>query len=215
MAHRVSHFRRLGLYSAVLLLALGALFCLVFPRVGYSVILDEAPEAADLVLVMGGDFYGPRLIKGAELAILGYAPAVLISGPPYQGRPEGEFAIDFAERLGYPRSLFRAFGHNARSTIDEAVAIRHELDRRGVKRVLMVTSAYHSRRASLVLRLFCPGVRFTSVPAGDFQYHPERWWSDPYSRRVCFSEWGKITGSVLVAYPVDVIGRSFGAKGVN
>src|ERR1700682_3474853 len=33
-------------------------------------------------------------------------PVVLISGTPYQGRPEGEVAIEFLAKQGYPTRLF-------------------------------------------------------------------------------------------------------------
>jgi len=169
---------------------------------GSFLICSETPQRADLILVIGGDFYGPRVLKGADLAVQGYAPLVLISGPPYQqGRPEGEFAVNFLETKGYPRRLFQVFGHNAGSTIDEAIAVRAELRRRNAHRVLLVTSAYHSRRADIVFRLFCPGIHFISVPAPDNHYDPSRWWSDPSSRRLFFSECEKIVGSVLVMYP--------------
>jgi uncharacterized SAM-binding protein YcdF (DUF218 family) len=179
----------------------------VAPNAGNFLVCSETPQKADLILVLGGDFYGPRVLKGADLAVQGYAPLVLISGPPYQldphqqERPEGEFAIDFLATRGYPRRYFQAFGHHARSTISEAIVVCGELHRRNVHRVLLVTSAYHSRRADIVFRLFCPGIHFISVPAPDAHYDPSRWWSDRGSRTLFFSECKKIAGSVLVAYP--------------
>ena len=172
-------------------------------RVGYSLICSQTPQRADLILVLGGEFYGPRVLTAADLALKGYAPLVLISGPPYQdGRPEGEFAIEYLATQGYPRRLFAVFGHTAHSTVDEAIALAPELRRRRVKRVILVTSAYHSRRADIVVRLFCgSGIQFISVPAPDSYYSPERWWDDPGSRKMFFSEWRKIIGSVFLAYP--------------
>jgi uncharacterized SAM-binding protein YcdF (DUF218 family) len=143
------------------------------------------------------------VVKAADLAMQGYAPLVLISGPPYgDGRPEGDFAIEFLTAHGYPKQLFAVFGHTARSTIEEAVALAPELRRRKVRRVILVTSAYHSRRADIVVRLFCDnGIQFISVPAPDQVYTPDRWWDDPNSRKVFLSEWMKIIGSVLWIYP--------------
>jgi len=177
-------------------------------KIGYTLICSEVPEPADLILVLGGEFYGPRVFKAGDLALAGYAPLVLISGPPYQnGRPEGEFAIEYLAQHGYPRRLFAVFGHHAGSTIEEAIALRPELHRRGVKRVILVTSAYHSRRADIVAKLFCGGgIRFISVPAPDQFYTPERWWDDPGSRKMFVSEWRKILGSVLVAFPEYLLG---------
>jgi uncharacterized SAM-binding protein YcdF (DUF218 family) len=172
--------------------------------------LSEAPQSADLILVLAGNFYGPRVLKGADLAVKGYAPRLLISGTPYQGRFEGEFAIAFLAKQGYRTSEFESFNHNSNSTVDEAAALRPELVRRGVKRVLLVTASFHSRRSAIVFRLFCPGIQFISVPAEDPQYHPNNWWTDPSSKRLFFSEWTKILGTLAVAYPKYCISRVFG-----
>ena len=197
------HLKLLAVTGTLLLVVVGTVLwkSLIAPRIGYSLICSEAPRPADLILVLGGEFFGPRVLKGAELGKYGYAPLVMISGPPYQGRPEGESAIDFLEQRGYPRSMFCAFGHTATSTVGEAIAVAQELRRRRVTRVLLVTSAYHSRRADVVLRLFSSGIQFTSVPAPDSHYIPDHWSDDPESRAIFFSEWRKLLGSVLVAYP--------------
>ena len=174
---------------------------------GNYLICSQTPQSADLVLVLAGDFWGPRVVKGAQLAVEGYAPLALMSGTPYQGRPDGELAIEFLAKQGYPTHLFESFGHNAHSTIEEAIVLRPDLARRGVRRVLLVTSAYHSRRAAIVFRLFCPGIQFLSIPAPDLQYHPDGWWKDPDSRRLFFSEWSKILGTILIVYPKYCVER--------
>lgn len=174
---------------------------------GNFLVYSQPPEPADLILVMGGDFWGPRVTAAAELAQRGFAPLVLISGPPYRDRPEGELAVDSLVKQGYPSGWFAVFGHNETSTLGEVLALRGELTRRHVRWVLVVTSDYHSRRCALLFRLFCPGFHFTFAPAPDSHYHAERWWSDPSSRALFFSEWSKILGSVLVAYPAYRINR--------
>lgn len=193
----------------ILTAVLGIRWQATLTSLGSFLVDSQPPRRADLILVLGGDFWGPRVLTGAELARLRYAPIALISGPPYRGRPEGEFAVDFLVQKGYPRELFQVFGHHADSTIAEANALRGERARRHVRRVLLVTSAYHSRRATIVLTLFCPGVRFISVPAPDSHYHAAGWWNDDSSRQLFFSEWAKILGSLLVAYPTYAISRLF------
>src|SRR5579863_1347877 len=70
---------------------------------GEFLVCPDRPEHADLILVMGGDFLGQRVLKGADLGAKGFAPVVLISGPPYGWRPEGELAVEFLVDHGYPR----------------------------------------------------------------------------------------------------------------
>ena len=199
------------------LIGAGVLVCLaatafawrvrILTGIGYSIIDSQTPRRSDLILVLGGDFWGPRVVKGADLAVQGYGPVVLISGPPYDHQPEGELAISFLVSKGYPSALFTTFAHHAHSTIGEALALSPELKSRRVKQVIVVTSAYHSRRAAIVLGLFCPGIRFISVPAADPRYEPERWWRSETGRYVFFSEWSKILGSVMFEYPRHLLFR--------
>jgi uncharacterized SAM-binding protein YcdF (DUF218 family) len=215
MATSPASHRRTSLWAAILvvLVATAAVrWQATLTWLGGFLVDSQPPQPADLILVLGGDFWGARVLTGADLAMQRYAPIVLLSGPPYGRRPEGEAAAEFLVEKGYPRALFQVFGHHAGSTIAEAKALRGELARRQVKRVLLVTSSFHSRRATMVLTLFCPGVQFISVPAVDSQYHVAGWWNDGSSRKLFFSEWAKILGSVLVAYPSSVVSHFFGRR---
>jgi uncharacterized SAM-binding protein YcdF (DUF218 family) len=177
---------------------------------GGYLVYSEPPQSADIILVLAGDFYGSRVLKAAELAKQGYAPLVLISGRPYGRGMEGDYAISFLATHGYSTRLFESFGHHAHSTIEEAITLRGELRRRHVKRVILVTSDFHSRRSAIVFRLFCPGIDFISVPGPEPGFHADRWWADPPSKALFYSEWTKIFGTVLLAYPKDLIGRLMG-----
>jgi len=205
---RTFSWRRYGL-----LLAAGLAALLIFKWqavlsfVGGWLVDSQPPQRADLILILGGDFWGPRVIKGADLALLGYAPIALISSPPYYDRPEGELAVPFLVAKGYPREMFAIFPHTARSTITEALVLRGELERRGAKQVLLVTSAYHSRRAAIVFSLFCPGIHFISVSADDPLYEPDSWWKKDRSRAIFLSELLKMAGTVTIAYPAYLFSR--------
>ncbi len=200
---------------ALLILALTALALLLLrwevtlTQLGSYLVCSDPPQRADLILVMGGDFLGPRMVKAAQLASEGFAPLVLVSGPPYRDRPEGEFGVDFLVRQGYPRGWFAIFGHHQASTLGEVLALRSELRRRAVRSVIVVTSEYHSRRCALLFRLFCPELRLISSPGPDPHYHVQAWWRDESSRKLFFSEWTKILGSVLVAYPAYRVNETF------
>jgi len=207
-SHRWAGFFTVCIFLLVVAAAIRWQATLTF--LGTFLVDSQPPRQADLVLVLGGDFWGPRVLTGAELARLRYAPFVLFSGPPYRGRPEGELAIDSLVRKGYPKEIFQVFATDAASTIAEAKALRGELARRHARRVLLVTSSYHSRRATIVLTLFCPGVQFISIPAPDSHYHASGWWNDESSRRLFFSEWSKILGSVLLGLPVYAVTRLIG-----
>ena len=200
--------RRIVLWGALVLAAIALIrWQAVLNWLGSYLVCSDPREPADLVVVMGGDFWGPRVLTGAEIGAQGLAPLVLISGPPYNERPEGELAVEFLVKQGYPRSLFAVFAHDQPSTLGEVLALRGELMRRGVKRVIVVTSSFHSRRCLILFRLFCPGIRFLSAPAPDAGYQANGWWKNARSRQLFFSEWTKILGSVVIAYAAKWIGR--------
>lgn len=206
------HRRRLLILSTLLAAGLLAGWRPALSFAGRFLVCSGTPQPADLILVLAGDFYGSRVLKAAELAKQGFAPRVLISGTPYQTGMEGDFAIAFLARHGYPTRLFESFGHHARSTIEEARVLHTELVRRNTRRVILVTSSFHSRRSAIVFALFCPEVDFISVPSDEKNFHPAVWWRDESSRALVFSEWGKIIGTVLVEYPMDRLERLFGIE---
>ena len=198
-----SPIRRVLLWSALGLAAFALIgWQAVLNWLGNYLVCSDALQRADLILVMGGDFWGPRVVTAAQLGGQGLAPLILISGPRYYGRPEGELAVEFLVQHGYSKNLFDVFTHDQPSTLGEVLALKGELSRRGAKRVIVVTSSYHSRRCAILFRLFCPGIRFLSAPAVDANYRPRNWWKDASSRRLFFSEWTKLFGSIAIAYPV-------------
>jgi hypothetical protein len=120
---------------------------------------------------------------------------------------ESEFSILFLEEKGYRKDLFISFPIYAKSTIEEAIAVCPELKRLGASKILIVTSAYHSLRANVVFRLFCPGLTLRSIAAPDTQFEAENWWKNEHCRRIFFSEWTKLLGTIFWKYPAYELNR--------
>ena len=92
---------------------------------GNALIHDEGAAKADIAVVLAGDSWGHRLIKGAELVRQGYVPQVLVSGPPgilrnQRGR-RGD-SVGRRQEDTRPSGSFRCITA-ALSTSDEAVAV--------------------------------------------------------------------------------------------
>src|ERR1035438_3260965 len=115
---------------------------------GNALIHDDGAGKAEIAVVLAGDQWGYRLIKGAELVRQGYVPLVLVSGPPgFYGVNEADAAIHFAIDKGYPAKWFIPVYHTALSTREEATAVLDALQQRHIHSALLVTSDYHSARA--------------------------------------------------------------------
>ena len=158
----------------------------------------EAPCKADVIVVLAGDAWGYRVLKAGELARAGWAPLVLVSGAgTYYGLNEGEIAIQYAVQKGYPAGDFCNLPSPARSTAEEAQYVVAEMRRRGVHRFLLVTSDFHTRRASAVYRHAAPDLPFCVVASADHDFSPDSWWHTREGRKMAFLEWCKTVANVF------------------
>ena len=164
----------------------------VLSALGGYLVRSEAPEKADIAVVPAGDFEGNRILKAGELVRSEYAPLALISGPSENyGYYECDLAIPFAEKAGFPGRYFLPFPNHARSTREEAQVILPELRRRNIRTVLLVTSNYHTRRASRIYRALAPDLRFIVIASPDPDFKPGTWWHTREGRKTFAIEWMK------------------------
>jgi len=189
----------LGLAAAVLLLA--ATHVIWLRAMGQALVHEDGPAQADIAVVLAGDPWGNRVLKGGELVREGYVPLVLVSGIPDYDTSEAALAVSFAVHHGDPPQWFIAFPHHANSTREEAAAILPELVRRNVHSLLLVTSDYHTARAG---RIWRAAIRRAGVPlqmravaAPDRYFRADSWWKSREGQKIVFYEWLKtVTGAV-------------------
>jgi uncharacterized SAM-binding protein YcdF (DUF218 family) len=158
--------------------------------------VGQPPVRADAALVLAGGFPGDRILKAAELKRQGYVPVVYVSGPTiiYE---TGECAVSvpFAVRHGYTESDFHCVPNEAYNTLDEARACCAALEHAGVKSFLLVTTAFHTRRATAIYRRICPKLAFTPVASEDPMFQNRQWWKAREGRKDIFLEYTKLLTS--------------------
>ena len=183
------------LYVLVLLLlcahAAWLLRAQLLTAVANFLVEDDGPQKADAIVVLSGDEYGTRTLKGAQLAQAGYAPYVIVSGPKALLGPQSEIYIEYARRQGYPASLFRSLPHEADSTRGETAIIGQYLQAHGIKKILLVTSNYHTRRAARLMRVQNRSLDVIVVAAPDPYFIPDRWWKTRTGQKLFALEWFK------------------------
>lgn len=161
---------------------------------GGFLIVDDGPRKADAIVVLGGDDLGTRIVKGAQLEKAGYAPYVLVSGPPYLLGHESDITIEYAVRQGFPPSLFRSVPlplDAAESTRSEAIYLGDYLKKDGVHSILLVTSNFHTRRARYLWRQANPWLTIAVEAAPDRFFAPETWWKSRAGKKTFLYEWMK------------------------
>ncbi|HXE64682.1 MAG TPA: YdcF family protein [Bryobacteraceae bacterium] len=159
---------------------------------------DGPPVKAGAIVVLAGDGEGNRILKGAELGRQGYAPVVIASnGGKRYARTESALAIEFAVAHGYPASLFLETNWKATSTLEEA---RHDialLRARGVHKVLVVTSIWHTARASRIYHRLAPDLDVHLVGVNDPDWDHGNWWRTREGKKIFLTEFVKNIANYL------------------
>ena len=142
-------------------------------------LVNDPAVQADAMIVLGDDNYdGDRAAHAADLYRMGLAPIVVASGRylrPYAGI--AEMMERDLESRGVPAASIVKFSHRAENTREEAEALAGLIASRGWKRVLVVTSNYHARRARFIFERVLPaGVSVHVSGAHDSEFDPSRWW---------------------------------------
>jgi uncharacterized SAM-binding protein YcdF (DUF218 family) len=177
-------WRRPALLACVGLLAAAAAVRLALAGVSWWLDCADPPGKADIIVVLGGDYGRP--IYAADLYRQGWAPEVWLARIlPEEGEArarglgiallrETEINRAILLKQGVPEQAIRLYGQDVDSTRDEAGALACEFGGRG-KRILLVTSRYHARRARLIFRRQLPGAQVTVCPT-PYETRDPSWW---------------------------------------
>jgi uncharacterized SAM-binding protein YcdF (DUF218 family) len=135
---------------------------------------------ADAIVLLGGAMRGDthmstladlndhadRLVHAAALYKAGKAPVLLLTGGAAEGvRTEAEQMKDILAVMGIPAGSM-ILESSSRNTHDNAVYSAQMLKSRGMRRILLVTSAYHMRRSAALFA--AQGLEVVPAPS-DFQ----------------------------------------------
>jgi uncharacterized SAM-binding protein YcdF (DUF218 family) len=176
-------------YVAGCCLLLGGWFALAW--ISARILIINVPlEHADIIVVLSGSSaYIERTELAARLYKEGRATQLVLTNDNRQSgwsnsEQRNPFYFERArwelERLGIPASNIEVIAEPVDSTYDEAALLRAYAVSRQVHSILLVTSAYHSRRAFQTFRKSFIGTGITiglaSVPPGAQSPPPATWW---------------------------------------
>jgi uncharacterized SAM-binding protein YcdF (DUF218 family) len=151
-----------------------------------NLIVEDPLQPADLIVVLNGEIE-TRPFYAADLARRGLAPRVVIArvedSPAVQigyWPNETDVAVRIMHDLGLPaeRITVLTVPGGVTSTYDEACALRRYVEEHPVERVLLVTSAFHTRRSRWILRRELTGtpvaLRVSAAP--HWRFDASNWW---------------------------------------
>ena len=168
---------------------------------GHGFILDKAGKylyakdelkPVDVIVVLAGE-KEERVRYGAELFKEGWArkDRMIMTGGPLVGKHTyAGLMKEQAEDLGVP-GKFILLEDRSRTTEEDAKYTGDILEKNRYESIVLVTSPYHSRRASIIFKKMLRGVRIISAPSDKSWFGFDGWWERPHDRDVVLSEWSK------------------------
>jgi uncharacterized SAM-binding protein YcdF (DUF218 family) len=149
--------------------------------------VEDAIAPADVIYVLGGEAY-VRPAKAAELYKAGLGPRIVIPQPEDSPSHDlvavpnvTDIAVVLLQKLGVPDSaivVLRVPGGST-STVQDARLFRDYVSRHDVRRAIVVTSMFHSRRTRWAIRkaLEDRTVQVMMSPADDSRFNERNWWT--------------------------------------
>ncbi len=186
--------RRWGARAVVMAAAVLAVVLFHRPLLqGYARLfrVDEPGPSDALVVLLGGPQCRPA--KAAELYRAGFAPRILVATDfgTLPGVPrEAAYTVRRLVELGVPRGAIAVLPKVVTSTKEEAEAILPVAVADGMKRVTVVTHAFHTARSRWIFRRVFrgTGIDIRMAAATDPSFDETNWYRRDESLLVYFSE---------------------------
>jgi len=211
---------RLGLLVFVALsTALYALSTTILTAIGDQLVHADALERADAIVVLAP--LVERLVEAADVYKQGYAPAVVLTRENRDAaeqmlidrgviRPREEERRGILIALGVAADAIVILDPFIASTAEEAGAVSDWARRQNVRKLIVVTSSFHTARArlSLMRAVADRPIAIIMRPAAMSRFHSDTWWRSRDTLRDGFLEWQKLLYYRLVELPRFASGRA-------
>jgi uncharacterized SAM-binding protein YcdF (DUF218 family) len=178
-----------GLYVSTACVGVAILCAFLVSRLGTFLMTADPLRPAQAIVVLGGHLPF-RAIEAASLYHAGWAPEVWVTCGALHAEdealarmgidrtPEHIYSREVLQHLGVPARAIRILPERVNNTAEEVRAIAGAMGSGDRKRVILITSKYHSRRVKTIWRALGGGhdaiVRYTK----DDPFNPDRWWAN-------------------------------------
>ncbi len=167
--------------------------------VGHFLAVEDPLVKADAIVALSGD-QGARTATAVDLWKRGFAPVIVFAGSSEDpaSLPSAEIMKREAVRLGVPVDRVLTEPSSA-TTKENATRVSDILRGYQITRVILVTSPYHQRRASILFERQLEGtsITFRNYPARDDEWDPSLWWASEPSRSLTLVELAKLGVEVM------------------
>ncbi len=165
-------------------------------------IVDDQLEPADIIFVLAGEI-SSRPFHAAELFKQGLAPDIVMAREADWRAvelglyPRGtDVATEILKKLGVPAENITVIAGDGgtTSTRDEAIILGRYVEEHNVKRVIIVTAAFHTRRAKWIFdkELSGSGVTLEVAAVPEWKFDETNWWQQEQGLKTFLNEYIKL-----------------------
>lgn len=150
-------------------------------------------QAVDAIVVVSGGDTEARTAEGIKMYQNGWSPLIVFSGAARDttGPSNAEVMRRQAVAEGVPEQAILT-EDLSRTTAENAEQTRTLIRQLGIERVMIVTSAYHQRRASHEFEKRAGDIEIVNHPVARDRQWSEYWWTTPMGWYLALSEAVKI-----------------------
>lgn len=158
--------------------------------IGYFLSPQSALQKSDAIVAISGGDTAARTDEAVKLYKEGWAPTIIFSGAALDpNSPSNAAAMKrMAVAAGVPAGdilLDEVSANTAQNAADVAFIVKTH----GFHKVILVTSPYHQRRASLTFRVALgKDIVILNHSTIDQTWRRNHWWATDYSRSLTWSE---------------------------
>jgi uncharacterized SAM-binding protein YcdF (DUF218 family) len=181
--------RNILVASAVLLLLAVLVYALraqILTGIADLLVVNDPLQPVDMIFVLNGD-YNTRPFRASELYEQGLAPIIVIARSEMLPAEklglapnETDISIGVMEQLGVPpeKIVVLPVEGGTTSTFDEAIALRQYIESHNIQSLILLTSAFHTRRAKWIFDRELAGLpvalEVAAVPS--YGFDESNWW---------------------------------------
>jgi uncharacterized SAM-binding protein YcdF (DUF218 family) len=177
-----------GALLLLLILLAYAFHPAILTGIADALIIQDELQPADAIVLLNGD-YDTRPFRAGELYKQGLAPVILVARA--ENDPvvdlgltpnETDVSVGVMEKLGVPREkiIVLPFPGGTTSTYDEAAVIKQYIRATRIQKIILVTSAFHTRRARWIFEKVFAGlpVSLEMAATPEIGFDQTNWWQN-------------------------------------
>lgn len=161
-----------------------------FFGLGFYLSPQSSLEKTDAIVAISGGETGSRAAEAIRLYQEGWAPKLIFSGDALDpNSPSNAAAMrSIALSAGVPPAAI-VLEEDSADTNQNAAGVAAITKANNYRSIILVTSPYHQRRASVTFRrALGPEVRIINHSTTDQAWRRSRWWDSPYSQALTLAE---------------------------